>query len=131
MCVKEEEVDVGAIDIFSDLRTLGALVPVPTAYKRKKYKIRPLDQPTDGEGTGGGPLFLEKCEKREKQEGRHKQKGPFDMWITPKFSDIPHGSRLTQERVAKLDIGAELWPCEKELLMALLWYSKTLESFQF
>lgn len=73
MCGKA---DVGGIDVFSDLRTLGALIPVSTAYKRKKDKIRPLDRPTDGEGTGGDPLFLEKCEKQEELEGRHTQKGP-------------------------------------------------------
>ena len=78
ICV-EEKAKVGAIDVFADLRTLGALIPVSTAYKRKKDKIRPLDQPTDGEGTGGDPLFLEKCEKQEGLEGRHTPKGPFDV----------------------------------------------------
>ena len=106
--------------MLADPRTLGALVPVSTAYKRKKDKIRPFDQPTDGEGTGGDHFFVEKCEKQEALEGRHTPKGPFDVWITPKFSSIPQGSRLTEERIADLDIGAELWPCEKELLMALL-----------
>ena len=88
MC-EEERAKVGAIDVFADLRTLKALIPVSTAYKRKKDKIRPLDQSTNGEGTGGDPLFLERCEKQEAQEGRHTQKGPFDMWITHKFPTIP------------------------------------------
>ena len=38
MCV-EERAKVGAIDVFADRRTLGALIPVSTAYKRKKDKI--------------------------------------------------------------------------------------------
>ena len=130
ICV-EEKAKVGAIDVFADLRTLGALIPVSTAYKRKKDKIRPLDQPTDGEGTGGDPLFLEKCEKREALEGRHTPKGPFDVWITPKFSSIPQGSRLTEERIADLDIGAELWPREKELLMTLLFNREAAIAFEW
>ena len=40
-------------------------------------------------------------------------KEPFDVWITPKFSNISHGSRLTEDRIAELDIGTELWPREK------------------
>ena len=38
MCV-EERAKVGAIDVVADRRTLGALIPVSTAYKRKKDKI--------------------------------------------------------------------------------------------
>ena len=130
MCV-EERAKVGAIDVFADLRTLGALIPVSTAYKREKDKIRPLDQPTIGEGTGGDPLFLERCDKQEAQQGRHTQKGPFDMWITPKFSTIQQGSRLTEERIADLDIGAELWLCETELLMALLFNREAAIAFDW
>ena len=41
------------------LEALGALarrdIMCSTAYKKKKDKIRPLDQVTDGEGTGGDP----------------------------------------------------------------------------
>ena len=107
------------------------MIPVSTAYKRKKDKIRPLDQPTNGEGTGGDPLFLEKCEKQEALEGRHTQKGPFDAWITPKFSSIPQGSRLREERIADLDIGAELWPREKELLMTLLFNREAAIAFDW
>ena len=129
ICV--EKALVGAIDVFSDLRTLGALVPVSTAYKRKKDKVRPLDQPTNGEGTGGDLFFLEKCEKQEKLEGRHTPKEPFDVWITPKFSNIPHGSRLTEERIAELDIGAEVWPREKDLLMTLLFNREAAIAFDW
>ena len=123
--------EINTISVIKNLRTLGALIPVSTAYKRKKDKIRPLDIPTNGEDTGGDPHFLEKCEKREKKEGRHTPKGPFDMWITPKFSDIPHGSRLTQERMAEMDIGVELWPQEKELLLALMFNREAAIAFDW
>ena len=119
------------IDVVQDLCTLEALVPVSTAYKRKKDKVRPLDQPTNGEGTGGDPHFLDKCEEREKQEGRHTPGRHFDLWITLKFSDIPHGSRLTKERKAEMDIGSELWPREKELLLALLFNRESAIAFDW
>ena len=90
-----------------------------------------MDQPTNGEGTGGDPWFLERCEKQEAQEGRHKQKGPFDVWITPKFSTIPQGTRLTEERIADLDTGTELWPREKELLIALLFNREAAIAFDW
>ena len=38
ICV-EEKSKVGAIDVFADLRTLGALITVSTAYKQKQGKI--------------------------------------------------------------------------------------------
>ena len=93
--VEVRDAEVDTIDAVKDLWTLGALIPVSTAYMRKKDKILLLDQPTNGEGSGGDPHFLEKCNIREKQKGCQTLKGPFDMWITPKFSDIPHGSWLT------------------------------------
>ena len=114
ICVTEKA-RVGAIDVFADLWTLGALIPVSTAYKRQKDKIRPLDLPTDGEGTRGDLLFLEKSEKQEAFEGHHTPKGPFNVWITLKFSSITQGSRLIEERIADLNIWAELWPHKKVL----------------
>ena len=110
---------------------LGALRPVCTAYKRKKDKVRPLDQPTDGEGTGGDLHFLENCEKRENNKGRHTPENPFDEWITPKLSDIPHGSRITKERITEIDIGADLWAREKELLLTLLFNREATIAFDW
>ena len=76
-------------------------------YKKKKAKIRPLDQVTDGEGTGSDPVYVEKCQKLETY-----QKDPFNMWMTRKFSTIERRSRLTAERLEEMDIGAELGPKE-------------------
>ena len=102
------------------LEALGALrwcEVVSTAYNRKKDKIRPLDHITDGEGTGGDPENLEKCEDSETY---HKGRS-FDMWLTPKFSINVRGSRLTKERLEDMYIGAELWPREKEICVELLY----------
>ena len=76
-------------------------------------------------------MFLERCDKEEALEGRHMQKGPFDMWITPKFSTLPQGSRLTEVRIVFLDIGAELSRNEKELLMALLFNTEAAIAFDW
>ena len=72
------------------------------AYKKKKDKIRPLNQVTDGEGPEGDPYYLEECEKIE----TYQSGGTFNMWLTSKFSTIMHGSRLTVERLIDMDIGA-------------------------
>ena len=39
--VEVRDAEVDTIDTVKDLRTLGALIPVSTAYKSKKDKIRP------------------------------------------------------------------------------------------
>ncbi|KAF8463116.1 hypothetical protein BDZ91DRAFT_732517 [Kalaharituber pfeilii] len=77
---------------------------ISTMYKRKKDKIRPLDRPSDGEGTRGDPRFMWKCEEQEEAAGLQHQKG-LDSYITLKFSTIVRGSRLTRERLEKLNCG--------------------------
>ena len=100
---------------------LGALVPVSTVYEWKKDMVRSLDGPSNVKGTGGDPHFLEKCEECEKQTGRHTPRWHFDLLITPKFFDILHGSSLMKLPIAvEMNICSELWPREKELLLALL-----------
>ena len=39
--VKIDPINVNFIDVIQDLRTLGALIPVSTAYKLKEDKVRP------------------------------------------------------------------------------------------
>ena len=112
------------LEAFGALRQRGV---VSTANKRTKDKIRPLDHVTDGEGTGGDPEYLEKCEQGE----TYQKGGPFDMWLTPKFSSIVRGSRLTKERLEDMDIGAELWPHEKEILVELLYNGEKAIAFDW
>ena len=79
-------VECGSISVEEVLEVLdmmGQRTEVATAYKKKKNKIGPLDQATDVEETGGDPQYFEKCEKLEKY-----QAGPYDRWITAKFSTI-------------------------------------------
>ena len=112
------------LDGLGALRQFGV---VSTAYKRKKDKIRPLDHVTDGEGTGGDPEYLEKCEQSE----TYHKGGPFDMWLIPKFSSIVRGSRLTKERLVDMYIGTELWPREKDILVELLYNREKAIAFDW
>ena len=110
-----------------------AIVPVSTAYKRKKDKIQPLDLPTDGQPTGGDPHFFEKCEILEKAH-RHMNshsKTAYDLWITPKFSDIPQGQCLTNDHIKSIDVGSELWPRERDLLLTLLFNREAAIAFDW
>ena len=102
------------LEALEALRQRGV---VSTIYKKKKDKIRPLNQVTDGEGTDGDTEYLGKCKKSETYE----KGGLFDMSLIPKFSTIVRGSRLIKERLEDMDIGAELWPREKEILVELLY----------
>ena len=95
--VKIDAINVNFIDVIQDLRTLGALVPVSTAYKRKQDKVRPGHQPTNGEGTGGDPNFLEKCEEREKQEGRHTPRWQVSTCGLPLSFLISHTDHASQK----------------------------------
>ena len=42
------------------------------------------------------------------------------MWLTPNFFTMERGSRLIVERLTEIDIRAELWHKEKDLLTELL-----------
>jgi hypothetical protein len=52
-------------------------------------------------------------------------------WITPKFSDIQKGSRLTEERIKDLIVGDSLWPKERELFIKVLYNREKALAFDF
>ena len=104
-------------------------VQVATAYKRKAQKVRPVDRPQgDGSRPGGDANWKDKLF----EEARLRmQKGPFDHWLTPKFSEVSRGCRLTPERVRKLIIGPDLTPQERDLLVEMLHYREAALAFDF
>lgn len=93
---------------------------VRTKYKRKGVKVKPV-KAADGTAPGGDPNWLQKRLDREKRLGLDKPKGPFDRWLTPKFSNIPRGTRLTPERIETLHISPRLRPKEREMLIEMLY----------
>lgn len=47
------------------------------------------------------------------------------------FSDIPRGQQLTDERIKSMDIGPELWPQERHLLLTLLFNREAAPKMQY
>jgi hypothetical protein len=101
---------------------------VSTAYKTKANKVRPVDPgQTDSSKPGRCLDWLEKskasdvpCEPRLYAE-----------WITPKFSDVCKGTRLTEEQVKALVVRDNLWPEEKEVFLEMLYNQEKALAFDF
>ena len=94
---------------------------VRTMYKRKKDKVRPVDvSQSDGSKPGGTEDWHEKAVEEERRSGYNMPRAKYDQYLTPKFSDIPRGSRLTPERIETLKIGEDVTPKERELLLVIL-----------
>ena len=107
--------------------TLPGGVDVRTAYKRKKEKVRPVDQPHQH-----GTIPEEKEEwKLPLTSGRIVDWGYFNGNLIPKFSNIPRGSRLTAERIQSLRIGEDLTKEERSILLEILHNREEAIAFDF
>lgn len=108
-----------------------ALSEVYTMYKPKSRKVQPLDNVTsDGSVPEGDPKWRDKA--WAKVEARATKKHKFDELVTPKFSDIQKGSRLTQERLAEILATCEhLTPGEQELLAHVLFNREKALAWEF
>ena len=101
---------------------------VATAYKTKAKKVRPVDPSgTDGSKPGGCLDWFEKSKASDVPS----RLGRYSDWITPKFSDIQKGSRLTEERIKDLVVGDGLWPKERELFLEVLYNQEKALAFDF
>ena len=58
--------------------------------------------------------------EEERRSSYNIPQAKYDQYLTPKFSDIPRGSRLTLERIKTLKIGEDITPKERELLLVIL-----------
>src|SRR5947209_20612031 len=84
-------------------------------YKRKGVKVVLVDEGhAAGEKPAGEAGWRERLLAEEK--ARRLDKGKYAGILVPKFSTIKRGERLTPERLAKLEIGKELRPAEREWL---------------
>ena len=73
------------------------------AYKTKANKVRLVDpRETDGSKPRGCLDWFEKSKADDVPSWNSRQ---YLDWITPKFSDIQRGSRLTEERIKDLVVG--------------------------
>jgi hypothetical protein len=70
---------------------------VTRAYETKANKVRSIDpNGTDGAMLGG---VLDWFERPKASDVPCTEPRKYDDWITPKFSGIPKGARLTEERI--------------------------------
>lgn len=102
---------------------------VLTLYKRKREKVRPVDEPHKGGLKPGGD-----SEWRSKQlqaEAKFKGQGRYPKWIAPKFSTIARGSRLTGERIATLKVGTDLTPEERDIFLEILYAREAALAWDF
>jgi hypothetical protein len=99
-------------------------------YKWKAQKIRPVDSSfLDGMNTGKSVWKDEILEGEQK--GRRNEQGPCGRWLIPEFSTLAKGTRLTDKRVAIMQIGTDILPQEEDLLMQLLYNREAVLSWDF
>jgi len=102
---------------------------VATAYKTKANKVRPVDpRKTDGSKPGG---CLDWFEMLKADDVPCQDPGQFSDWITPKFSSVQKGSRLTEKRIKDLVVGDNLWLRERELFLEMLYNREKAIAFDF
>lgn len=107
---KVGKVGLGVLGATSGPHTAYA-ARVHTMYKRKKDKVRPVDiSQSDGSKPGGTEDWHERAVEEERRQGYDRPRTKYDQYLTPKFSDIPRGSRLTPERIEALKSGRMLLP---------------------
>ena len=86
---------------------------VTTLYKNKATKVRPVDA---NDGTGAGPGGRHDWYQRSKDRDKPQpQAGKYREHLIPRFSSLPRGSRITPERLKKLNVGDWLLPDEREM----------------
>src|SRR5204863_2671299 len=75
--------------------------------------------------------ILNWIEKSKEMDVVHHEKGMYSKWLIPKFSDIEKGSRLTEERAAKLIIREELTSKERAMFLEMLYNREKALAFDF
>lgn len=103
-----------------------------TAYKRKAVKVKPVDyDQSDGSKPAFSRKWKEDAIREAREKGLHLPREPYDCWFIPKFSTIEKGSRLTPERIEKMNIGQFLTIQEKELLLGMLFNREQALAWDF
>ena len=107
-------------------------VRIDTMYKKKAQKTTPVNSSvSDGSVPGGQTGWKSLLAPEITAQSWEGLKGKFGEFLTPKFSKLAQGSRLTPERVERMMIGPELWPKERELLMEMFYRREAALSWTF
>lgn len=107
---------------------------VNTLYKRVGEKVRPVDTPRKD-----APMELGREDWKERAIARQAARialrgpdiGPFDHIFGSRTADFPRGSRLTKERLAKMNVGEDLLPNEIRLLQGLMFQREDALAWDF
>ena len=94
---------------------------VNTLYKRKDQKVLPVNEAKKhSNGPGGEVRWKAAVLEKEQETLRNRVPSRWDTWLIPRFAQTPERTRLTSEREQALDIGQELKPEEREMLIQVL-----------
>ena len=104
-------------------------------YKRKAERMLPVNtDESTGEKPGGSVDWYDRMWKMKITDNQHREKDPptpFDEYLVPRFSSIKRGTRLTPERLEKMQIGELLWPREREMLVEILYRREAALAWSF
>lgn len=106
----------------ADERRSGGL-RVATLYKRKADKVRPVDaDATDGQVPGGRDDWQDRAWRRLRVVAQKNDDtiSKYHGILVPRTTEMPVGTRLTEERAAALVVGDDVRPAERELLIQCL-----------
>ena len=97
-------------------------VRVDTMYKRKAQKVLPMDVALpDGSMPEGQANWKRTLEPPVGPDDWKKLTGIYEPFLTPRFSGLARGARLTPERLDRLIVGDHLTSRERELLVEMLY----------
>jgi hypothetical protein len=109
---------------------------VSAAYKKKSERYLPVNKADPEGGADEGALnwkelIWERLMRNDKIPRPVGIPGSYSSILKEKFSGIAKGSRLTPERIAKLNIGIELRPAEKDLFLEMLFNREAALAYDY
>ena len=114
-------------DHFNSRDSSSGILDVDTSYKKKADKVKPVDLPHKG---GLKPEGKEDWRQRAIVKEVYTL-GKYSWWIIPKFSTIKKGTRLTTERIEKLNMAKNLMAREKDVFLEVLFNREAAIAFDF
>ena len=92
-----------------------------TAYKRVKDKVKLVNSDQSNGSIPGGLTDWKSGLLEKKALVPVDPNRKYAEWLTPKFSAIKRGSRLTAERLSIMTVGTEMTLQERDVLIEMLY----------